>query len=361
MSFINGSQFAGLSSNAEFPLQPQQNESAQNDLMRWQPSPGDGYQNTPIALPIAYPGQNYGENDGANYGTGTSGSTSSCNFFQSILQNLNNAISQLTSYLSNQTSTSGTSTGSTAGTGYTNSPSQTQQPENYFTSATGSSTGDPHDAFNGTTSGGANVNDKWDSMQSHGDLLNSNSFWGGYRVSTTTTAPNAQGITYNSSATVTTDGGNTSVTMNQGGSYTVTENGQNVALTQGQATQIGHGESVTLNADNSLTITDTNHQGGTVTTTLSNNGHGVDVNASGSNVDLGGYLVNKTENAADPVAFGSQGSSYSQPVANEPWMQTNNGYQIPSYATSQFSTSQNAPIAYGNDTEPLGAGEIEFA
>jgi len=349
MSLINGSQFAGLSSSAEFPLQPQQNESAQNDLMRWQPSPGDGYQNTPIALPIAYPCPN-------------SGSSSSGNFFQSILQNLNNAISQLTAYLSNQTSTNGTSTGSTAGAGYTNSPTQTQQPENYFTSATGSSTGDPHDAFHGTTGNGASVNDKWDSMQGHGDLLDSNSFWGGYQVSTTTTAPNAQGITYNSSATVATNDGNTSVTMNQGGAYTVTENGQNVTLVQGQATQIGHGESVTLDADNSLTITDTNPQGGTVTTTLSNNGHGVDVNASGSNVDLGGYLVNKTEDAADPVALGPQTVPYPQPAANAPWMQnTNNGYTLPSYATSQFSTSQTSPVDYGNDTEPLGAGEIEFA
>jgi hypothetical protein len=336
MSFINSSQFAGLGSNADYPLQREQNQAAQNDMLRWQPSSGDGYQNTPIALPIADPGQNEGGNTCAS---GTSGSLGSNNFFQSILQNLNNAISQLTSYLSGQTSASSTS--------------QTQQPENYFTSASASSTGDPHDAFNGTSASGANVNDKWDSMQSHGDLLNSNSFFGGYQVSTTTTAPNAQGITYNSSATVTTNGGNTSVTMNQGGSYTVTENGQNVTLTQGQATQIGRGESVTLNADNSLTITDTNHQGGTLTTTLSNNGNGIDVNASGSNVDLGGYLVNKTENAANPAQ--AQGGTY------EPWMPNSNGYQIPSYATSQFSTSQNSPITYGNDTEPLGAGEIEFA
>jgi hypothetical protein len=346
MSFITGSQFAGLGANAEYPLQSQQNDAAQNEMMRWQPASGDGYQNTPIALPIAYPGQN----DGAS-------SANSGNFFQSILQNLNNAISQLTSYLSAQTSSSGTSAtaGSATGTGYASSPTQTQQPENYFTSATGSSTGDPHDAFDGTTGSGANVSDKWDSMQGHGDLLSSNSFCGGYQVSTTTTAPNAQGVTYNSSATVTTDGGNTSVTMNQGGSYVVTENGQNVTLTQGQATTIGHGESVTLNADNSLTITDTNHRGATVTTTLSNNGHGVDVSASGSNVDLGGYLVNKTENAADPVAT-TQGG------ANEPWMQnTNGGYQLPSYATSQFSTSQNSALAYGSETEPLGAGEIEFA
>jgi hypothetical protein len=362
MSFINGSQFAGLSSNAEFPLQREQNESAQNDLMRWQPASGDGYQNTPIALPIAYTGQSYGGNDGSNFGSGASGSSTSNNFFQSILQNLNNAISQLTSYLSWQTGTGSASTGTTTGTGYTNSPTQAQQPENYFTSATASSTGDPHDAFNGTTGNGANVNDKWDSMQSHGDLLDSNSFWGGYQVSTTTTAPNAQGVTYNSSATVTTNGGNTAVTMNQGGSYSVTENGRNVTLTQGQATQIGHGESVTLNADNSLTITDTNHQGGTVTTTLSNNGNGVDVSASGSNVDLGGYLVNKTETSADPVAFESQGGITTPVGIDEPWMQnTENGYQLPSYATSQFSTMQNSPTAYGNDTEPLGAGEIEFA
>ena len=353
MSFINGSQLAGLGSNAEYPLQRQQNESSQSDMMRRQPSPGDGYQNTPIALPIAYPGQNYG---------GTSGTSTSCdsNFFSSILQNLSNAISQITSYLSGQTASG--STGTTTGTGYSNSPTQSQQPENYFSSATGSSTGDPHDAFDGTTGGGANVTDKWDSMQGHGDLLDSNSFRGGYQVSTTTTTPNAKGVTYNSSATVATDNGNTSVTMNKDGSYAVTENGRNVALAQGQATQIGRGEFVTLNADKSLTVTDTNHEGGAVTTTLSNNGNGVDVNASGSNVDLGGYLVNKTESTADPVANQSpqpQGPAQ-QP---QPWMQTPSYAtgQAQSYTGSQFGSARTTPFEYGSDTEPLGAGEIEFA
>ncbi len=346
MSFINGSQLAGVNSSAEYPLQ-RQNESAQSDMMRRQPSPGDGYQNTPIALPIAYPGQSSG---GSAESPGSSSTDTS--FFSSILQNLTNAISQITSYLSGQSATN--ATGTTTGTGYTSCATQTQQPENYFSSATASSTGDPHDAFDGTTSGGANVNDKWDSMQGHGDLLDSNSFRGGYRVSTTTTTPNSKGVTYNSSATVTTDGGNSSVTMNKDGSYSVMENGQAVTLAQGQATQIGRNESVTLNADQSLTITDTNHQGGTLTTTLSNNGNGVDVNASGSNVALGGYLVNKTESTADPVANRPQqpwiANGSTQPAAYEPWLQTQSA-----------GTNQSSPFEYGNDTEPLGAGEIEYA
>jgi len=363
MSFINGSQLAGLNSNAEYPLQRQQNESAQSDMLRRQPSTGDGYQNTPIALPIAYPGS-----------SSSPSSSSDTNFFSSIVQNLTNAISQIRAYLAGQSATTGTGsttgigTGTPTGTGCTANPTQTQQPENYFASATASSTGDPHDAFSGTTGGGASVSDKWDSMTGHGDLLDSNSFRGGYQVSTTTTTPNANGVTYNASATVATDGGKSSVTMNKDGSYVVTENGRNVTLTQGQATQIGRNETVTLNADRSLTIADTNHQGGTLTTTLSNNGNGVDVNASGTGVDLGGYLVNKTESTADPIANQPQSpppwfaNGSMQGAGSEPWLQTQYGSnQTQSYNTSQFGATQSSPLEYGNDTEPLGAGEIEYA
>ena len=357
MSFINGSQLAGLGSSAEYPLQRQQNEPAQSDMMRWQPSAGDGYQNTPIALPVSYPSQNYAGTDGS---ATSAASASDPNFFSSILQNLTNAIAQITSYLSGQsgTSASGTAAGTTAGT--------TTGSENYFSSATASSTGDPHDAFDGTTNAGANVSDKWDNMHGHGDLLDSDSFRGGYEVSTTTTTPNATGVTYNSRATVTTDGGNTSVTMNKDGSYAVSENGQAVTLTQGQATKIGRNESVTLNADRSLTITDTNRQGGTLTTTLSDNGNGVDVHASGSNVALGGYLVNKTESAADPIANQPQpttaGNASTQPSGYQPWLQPQYGAnQTQPAGTSQFGSMQSSPLEYGNDTEPLGAGEIEYA
>jgi hypothetical protein len=99
---------------------------------------------------------------------------------------------------------------------------------------------------------------------------------------------------------VATNCGATDVTMNANGSYAVTENGQTVSLTQGQATSLGANESVTLNADGSLTVAETNAQGGSIDTTLTSNGSGVDVNATASNVDLGGYLVRHTDGAATP-------------------------------------------------------------
>jgi hypothetical protein len=181
-------------------------------------------------------------------------------------------------------------------------PTPTPAQQTYFSNASASSVGDPHDAFDGTTGQGTSLNAKWNSMQGHQNLLDSDSFAGGYRVSTTTTPPAANGVTYNATATVATNCGATDVTMNANGSYAVTENGQNVTLTEGRATSLGANESVTLNADGSLAIAETNAQGGSVTTTLKSNGAGVDVNASASNVDLGGYLVRQTDQGATPVA-----------------------------------------------------------
>ena len=44
----------------------------------------------------------------------------------------------------------------------------------------------------------------WDNMRSHADLLDSNSFAGGYRVATQVSQPNAQGVTMNQSASIAT-------------------------------------------------------------------------------------------------------------------------------------------------------------
>lgn len=164
--------------------------------------------------------------------------------------------------------------------------------EQQYTSATASSTGDPHLAFNGTAQNGTSANAKWDDMNAHADLLDSDSFAGGFRVSTTATAPNANGVTYNGSATVATHGGNTSVSLDANGNATLLENGRSVNLADGRNINLGNGESVALAQDGSLTITDRNRNGGSITTTLRDNGSGgVDVNASAQNVDLGGYLA----------------------------------------------------------------------
>lgn len=185
------------------------------------------------------------------------------------------------------------------------------QGQTFFTSATANSVGDPHEAFSGTSASGTAIDQKWNSMIAHPNLLDSNSFQGGYRVSTTVTAPDAKGVTQNASATVTTSGGATSVTMNQDGSYSVSSNGQRLTLPVGQAQMLGNGESVTLNADKSLTVVDANARGGSITTTLKSNGTGgVDVTNSATNVDLGGslvghaqYLANGPEPAPSTLGF----------------------------------------------------------
>ena len=319
MSFINGSPLMGTA--PAFDYDRPQNEATQTASYA-SSQYGDGFGRSPIALPIqsriVTPA--YVEDGSASEGAPGAASTSESAFFTSIMNSLSNLMQQISSYF-----------GGSAGTATTTGTPIAAAPENMFSNATASSLGDPHDTFGGTTTRGATLGDKWDSMQAHADLLDSDSFRGGYDVATTATAPSASGVTYNASATVTTHGGKTSVTMNRDGSYAVTSDGQNVTLAQGEATQLGRGETVTLNADASLTIVDTNRQGGSITTSLSDNGHGVDVKASASNVDLGGYLVDKSDRDAEPVAL--------RPGAGS------------------VATYQN----YAADSEPLGPGELEFA
>lgn len=173
--------------------------------------------------------------------------------------------------------------------------------ESYFQTATASSTGDPHLAFSGTGGDGSSVQSHFDSMSAHGDLLHSNSFAGGYRISTSVTAAAANGVTYNRAATVSTNFGATQVSLDRDGRASVTQGGQTVALADGQSVQVGNGESVTRNADGSLVIYDENEMGAQITTTLSENGSGVDVNVRAANVDLAGDLLSQPQQLTAPV------------------------------------------------------------
>lgn len=199
-------------------------------------------------------------------------------------------------------------------------------PEQFFSSASAASSGDPHDSFNGTTESGQTVGERWDSMISHPNLLVSDSFKGGFRISTVAGDQNAHGVTHNDAATVETNDGKTMITMNGDGSYQITDGGKQIALQAGQTKNLGNGESVTLNADNSLTIVEKNDSGGEITTTLTGkNGH-VNVEAEAQNVDLGGFLVRHAENhgnsggtAGSPQNLpGLPGSAFAPSVAQPP-------------------------------------------
>ncbi|MHB8148060.1 MAG: hypothetical protein ACYDGM_12480 [Vulcanimicrobiaceae bacterium] len=155
--------------------------------------------------------------------------------------------------------------------------------EQYFGSANGASVGDPHLSFNGTT---------WDNMGNQPDLLHSDSFAGGFSLSTQTTPPNAQGVAWNQRATISTNYGATSVSLDNSGTASVIENGMPVQLQSGTPLDLGNGDTVTLGTDGSVQMTANNGLGGNITTTLRTNGNGVDVTCSASNVDLGGTLAN---------------------------------------------------------------------
>ena len=173
-------------------------------------------------------------------------------------------------------------------------------PENYFSSAGGSSTGDPHLSFSGQSAVG-NYGGTWNSMSGHGDLLDSDSVPGGFSISTTPSAPDARGVTYNASASITTDGGSSVLTYGADGSATISQNGSTTPLARGQNLSLP-GEQITWNADGSLQVDVDDGNGGSIATTLSRNGQGVDVRATARNLDLGGDLVNgATQSPPQPV------------------------------------------------------------
>lgn len=167
--------------------------------------------------------------------------------------------------------------------------------EQYFQTASGSSLGDPHLAFSGTTSSGANRQSRFDSMSGHSDLLDSDSFAGGYQIATSVTQPGANGVTYNQQAVVSTNFGNTQISLDRSGNATISQDGQTMSIAAGQSVLLGGGETVTRNSNGSLVIADENGAGGCITTTLSENGHGVDVRAQANNVELGGDILNQPQ------------------------------------------------------------------
>jgi hypothetical protein len=166
--------------------------------------------------------------------------------------------------------------------------------ERFFQNATGSSDGDPHLSFNGA---------KWNSMASQPDLLNSKSFAGGYRVSTQATPPNAKGVTWNQSATISLNNGATTVSLNDNGEPSITSYGHPLSIARGQTIGIGNGESVSCEQNGSLRVTAENGRGGQIMTTLTAHDKGVDVNVTAHDVDLAGALVNGNEGQPSPGPF----------------------------------------------------------
>jgi len=214
---------------------------------------------------------------------GAGGNTSPVDLFAGFMNVMQSFMNQIAQMMQSLQGRQGVNTGQ-------QQPSQQQ----YFNSASLSSTGDPHEIFDGTALGGR-VSGKWDSMHSHNHLIASNAISGGFNVATRTTPPQANGVTYNQSATITANQGSTVATMGRNGAYSVIDNGQAISLSAGQTATLSNGETATLNNNGSLTVGVSNAQGGSISTTLSYNGNGVDVNATATNIALGGYLTDKQD------------------------------------------------------------------
>src|SRR5581483_9955762 len=157
------------------------------------------------------------------------------------------------------------------------------------------STGDPHITEQGTVLGpngaATQVSQKYDSMASQNDLVDSAWVAGGYKVSTTVTPPNANGVTYNQTATVTANDGLDAVTMRRDGSYTITDAGSQVQLAKGKSLTLSGGETVTANADGSLTVAATNGQGSSISTLLKANGTELNGETNAHDIGLGGEVM----------------------------------------------------------------------
>ena len=212
--------------------------------------------------------------------------------------------------------------------------------EQYFASAQGSDDGDPHLSFNGA---------KWNSMQSHPNLLQSNSIPGGYRVSTQVTNANARGITRNQSAQITLDGGRTTIGLNGDGKASIVRNGENVPIAPGQTVQLGSGTTVTCKPNGALSVNSRNAMGGQISTTLSTKNGGVNVNVSAQNVDLGGALVRGQSVSPPPSPLpsptpgGPPGQFVQPPIMQVPPYET----QPPAYQ-EQPAMYQEQPTQYDN-------------
>jgi hypothetical protein len=263
---------------------------------------GNGYGTGDILGPV------WNGNAGANalyggsnaYGNGYNSGTSNGNTQGSLLGMLGSLLQQLGSYLSQLTG-SGAGGGFGTGAGYAGGYGSSSGPSQYAQNVTLSSTGDPHLAETGTIASGgtsSTVNAHFDSMTSHADLVSTNDVRGGYQVSTSVTAPNASGVTYNQSATVTTANGNDTVTMTNGGNVSITQFGQTTTLADGQSMQLTNGATVARAADGSVTISESNRNGGSISTTLRQNGPGVDVTTNAQGVRIAGDIVNGGTTAA---------------------------------------------------------------
>lgn len=167
-------------------------------------------------------------------------------------------------------------------------------PQRAFSDAELSSTGDPHLAETGTYADGTQADAHFDSMTAHGDLLHAASVDGGYRVSTTVTPANPQGITWNASATVHANDDRDAVTMDAGGGIAIRDEHGAVAIAKGQSLTLSGGETVTENADGSLVVTASDAFGGSISTTMRTNGSGVDVTAHAHRISVGGDIVTGT-------------------------------------------------------------------
>ena len=174
--------------------------------------------------------------------------------------------------------------------GFGGASAMQSDPQSFFQNADASSTGDPHLAFSGTGLSGTTQQKHFDSMNGHADLLDSASFQGGYRISTTTTQPGANGVTYNERATIATNYGRTRVSLDKDGDAYLVKNGRRFSIAADHTYDLGNGEMVHRNADGSLEVREHNAEGGSIVTTLSLNGQGVDVRTHAQNVELGGDL-----------------------------------------------------------------------
>jgi len=108
--------------------------------------------------------------------------------------------------------------------------------------------------------------------------------------------------------------------MNNQGQATVRQGDRMIPISAGQTLDLGNGSSVTCNGNGSLSVYAQNQYGGSIQTTLTAQGQGVNVETHAQNVDLGGTLVAGQQSPiGTPIAGGPIfGGPVFGPISNPP-------------------------------------------
>ena len=231
-----------------------------------------------------------------------------------------------------------------------------------------SSTGDPHIRLSGTTESGDKVQARYDDQHDIKNLASSDSFEGGVNVSAQTTDVNKKGVAFNKEVAIYDDKGRNKVIIDKDGSLHVTSDGKDVTVKPGGSADLGDGETVSVDSKGVVHVELKNDDGGDLKINVARTKSGLDVTATGKDIELGGAAVHHAKDKDNkPVAFESVSAS----STGDPHLAisgtTEKGAEVAakfsdqhSHADLVSSTSIKGGFNVATHTTPLNAHGVAF-